>query len=132
MKKEFSSRIQLNMETEFRNSSSFSQYYMVGRSRPQSHLFQLFVTCGTDIFINMDEDKQSYKLLSNFFANGLVLCGTDGKEMMCDEASTVGDHKDSHKVGGFNPLVIDKTHFCRMFYHVSETRHAGFLCLHRL
>ena len=105
---------------------------MVGRSRPQSHLFQLFVTCGTDIFINMDEDKQSYKLLSNFFANGLVLCGTDGKEMMCDEASTVGDHKDSHKVGGFNPLVINKTHFCRMFYHVSETRHAGFLCLHIL
>ena len=120
------------MVTEFRNSSSFSQYYMVGRSRPQSHFFQLFVTCGTDIFINMDEDKQSYKLLSNFFANGLVLCGTDGKEMMCDEASTVGDHKDSHKVGGFNPLVINKTHFCRMFYHVSETRHAGFLCLHRL
>ena len=54
-----------------------------------------------------------------------MLCGTDEKEMMCDEASTVGDHKDSHKVGGFNPLVINKTHFCRMFYHVSETRHAG-------
>ena len=54
MKKEFSSRIQLNMVTEFRTSSSFSQYYMVGRSRPLSHLFPLFVTCGTDIFINMD------------------------------------------------------------------------------
>ena len=54
MKKELSSRIQLNMVTEFRNSSSFSQYYMVGRSRLLSHLFQLFVTCGTDIFIHMD------------------------------------------------------------------------------
>ena len=111
------------MVTEFRNMSIFNSHniYMVGRS-PLSHLFQLFVTCGTD----------TYKLLSNFFANGLVLCGTDEKKMMCDETSTVGDHKDSHKVGEFNPLVITKAHFCRMFYHVSETRHAGFLCLHRL
>ena len=55
IKKEFSSRIQLNMVTEFRNMSSFNSHniYMVGRS-PLSHLFQLFVTCGTDIFINMD------------------------------------------------------------------------------
>ena len=35
-----------------------------------------------------------------------MLCGTDEKKMVCDEASTVGDHKDSRKVGGFNPLVI--------------------------
>ena len=25
------------------------------------------------------------------------------KKMVCDEASTVGDHKDRHKVGGLNP-----------------------------
>ena len=30
-------------------------------------------------------------------------------------------YKDSHKVVRFNPLVITKVQFCRMFYHVWET-----------
>ena len=30
-------------------------------------------------------------------------------------------YKGSHKGVGFNPLVITKAQFCRMFYHVWET-----------
>ena len=45
IKKELSSRIQLNFETV-----RVPQNIVVGRGP----LFQLFVTCGTDIFINMD------------------------------------------------------------------------------
>lgn len=37
----------------------------------------------------------------------MVLCFVEyEKKMVCDERSAAGDHKDSHKVGGFNPLVI--------------------------
>ena len=46
-------------------------------------------------------------------------------------------YKDSHKVVGFNPLVITKAQFCRMMSHVlsslrNNLSHAGFLCLYRL
>ena len=53
------------------------------------------------------------------------------KSLVCDNVSTVQDHRVNHKVGGFNPLAITKAQFCGMFYHVTETGRAGFLCLQR-
>ena len=123
IKKELSSGIQLNFETV-----RVPHNIVVGRGP----LFQLFVTCEAEIiFINMDWNKRS---LINYFPISspmdwyFVQCE---KKLVCDEASTVRDHKDNHKVGGFNPLLITRAQFCGMFYHVSETNHAGFLCLDR-
>ena len=95
-------------------------------------LSQLFVTCGTEvILINMDWNKLSP--ISYF-----PVCSPMDwrfvqydKSLVCDNVSTVQDHRVSHKVGGFNPLAITKAQFCGMFYHVTETGRAGFLCLQR-
>ena len=40
----------------------------------------------------------------------------------CDKMSIVHDHKDNHKVGGENSLVVTKGQFCAMFYHVTERK----------
>ena len=40
----------------------------------------------------------------------------------CDKMSIVNDHKDNHKVGGENSLVVTKGQFCAMFYHVTERK----------
>ena len=82
--------------------------------------------------INMDWSKQS--LVSH-----LPICSPldwrllqFDKRLVCDNASSVQDHKNSHKVGGFNPMAITKAQFCGMFYHVTETNHTGFSCLEQL
>lgn len=95
-------------------------------------LSQLFVTSGTDVLlINMDWNKLS--VVGHF-----PICSPVhwrfvqfDKSLVCDNVSAVQDHKASHKVGGFNPLAITKAQFCGMFYHVTETSHAGFSCLDR-
>lgn len=95
-------------------------------------LSQLYVSSGKDIvLINMDWNKLipiSYFLVSSSIDWSFVQCD---KSMVCDNVSTVQDHNLSHKVGGFNPLAITKAQFCGMFYHVTETRHAEFVCLQR-
>lgn len=53
------------------------------------------------------------------------------KRLVCDNVSSVQDHKNSHKVGGFNPMAITEAQFCGMFYHVTETDRTGFSCLER-
>ena len=82
--------------------------------------------------INMDWSKQS--LVSH-----LPICSPldwrllqVDKRLVCDNVSSVQDHKNSHKVGGFNPMAITKAQFCGMFYHVTETNHTGFSCLEQL
>lgn len=79
--------------------------------------------------INMDWSKQS-------LVSYLPICSPldwrllqVDKRLVCDNASSVQDHKNSHKVGGFNPMAITKAQFCGMFYHVTETNHTGFSCL---
>ena len=51
----------------------------------------------------------------------------------CDKTSIVHDHKDNHKIGGQNPLVVTKGQFCAMFYHVTERKRSkiNFKCLQR-
>ena len=51
----------------------------------------------------------------------------------CDKTSIVHDHKDNHKVGGQNPLVVTRGQFCAMFYHVTERKRSkfNFKCLER-
>lgn len=51
----------------------------------------------------------------------------------CNKVSIVHDHTENHKVGGRNPLAIDKAQFCAMFYHVSERKrdHISYRCLQR-
>ena len=95
-------------------------------------LSQLFVTCGTDIILfNMDWNKLSpisyFQICSPMEWRFVQY----DKGLVCDNVSTVQDHTTSHKVGGFNPLAITKAQFCGMFYHVTETSHAGFVCLQR-
>ena len=95
-------------------------------------LSQLFVTCGTDIvLINMNWNKMSPVGCSQICSPMDWRFVQYSKSLMCDNVSAVQDHKNNHKVGGFNPLVITKAQFCGMFYHVTETNHAGFLCLDR-
>ena len=94
---------------------------------------QLFVSSGMEVIvINMDWSKQS--LVSH-----LPICSPldwrllqFDKRLVCDNVSSVQDHKNSHKVGGFNPMAITKAQFCGMFYHVTETNHTGFSCLEQL
>ena len=95
-------------------------------------LSQLFVSCGLDIIlINMDWNKLCP--LSYFPVRSPIdWCFVQHeKSVVCDNVSTVKDHTASHKVGGFNPLAITKAEFCGMFYHVTETSHARFVCLQR-
>ena len=95
-------------------------------------LSQLFVTSGTDIvLINMNWNKMSPVSWSQICFPLDWRLVQYSKSLMCDNVSTVQDHKDNHKVGGFNPLVITKAQFCGMFYHVTEANHAGFMCLDR-
>ena len=95
-------------------------------------LSQLFVTCGTEIIlVNMDWNK--FSAISYYpvcFPEGWRFVQYD-KTLVCDNVSAVQDHTANHKVGGFNPLAITKAQFCGMFYHVTESIHAGFLCLQR-
>lgn len=67
---------------------------------------QLFVSSGMEVIvINMDWSKQS--LVSH-----LLICSPldwrllqVDKRLVCDNASSVQDHKNSHEVGGFNPMA---------------------------
>lgn len=93
-------------------------------------LYQLFISTGVDIvLINMDWNEM---IPLSFFhlRNSLHWCFVQNDmSLVCDNVSSVQDHRASHKVGGFNPLAITKAQFCAMFYHVTETRNTGFLCL---
>lgn len=93
-------------------------------------LSQLFVTSGADVLlVNMDWNKlcpaSCFPICSPVHWRFVQF----DKSLVCDNVSTVQDHKTNHKVGGFNPLAITKAQFCGMFYHVTETSHAGFTCL---
>ncbi|XP_022783344.1 uncharacterized protein LOC111324110 [Stylophora pistillata] len=93
-------------------------------------LSQLFVSSSTDIILmNMDWSKLS-------LVSYLLICSPldwrllqFNKRLVCDNVSSVQDHKNSHKVGGFNPMAITEAQFCGMFYHVTETDRTGFSCL---
>lgn len=110
------------------NAFRIPQHVVIG----PGPLSQLFVTSGTEVLlINMDWNKLN--VVSYF-----PLCSPVhwrfvqfDKSLVCDNVSTVQDHKASHKVGGFNPLAITEAQFCGMFYHVTETSRNGFSCLDR-
>ena len=44
----------------------------------------------------------------------------------CDRMSIVHDHKDNHKVGGENSLVVTKGQFCAMFIMLLRERETKF------
>ena len=117
----------LNMELSNQFKSFRSPQNIVVGPGPLS---QLFVSCGTEIIlINMDWNKiipVSYFPVCSPMDWCFVQCG---KSLVCDNGSAVQDHTVNHKVGGFNPLAITKAQFCGMFYHVTETSRAGFVCL---
>ena len=117
----------LNMELSNQFKSFRSPQNIVVGPGPLS---QLFVSCGTEIIlINMDWNKiipVSYFPVCSPMDWCFVQCG---KSLVCDNGSAVQDHTVNHKVGGFNPLAITKAQFCGMFYHVTETSRAGYVCL---
>ncbi|PFX34538.1 hypothetical protein AWC38_SpisGene528 [Stylophora pistillata] len=95
-------------------------------------LSQLFITRRTEvILVNVDWNKVSlvsYLLISSPLDWRLLQFD---KRSICDNVSSVKDHKNNHKVGGFNPMAITEAQFCGMFYHVAETNRTRFSCLER-
>ena len=129
-KSESSSELEVSADSSVPTRNLTPQNIVVGPS-PLSQLFVVF----DNLILVMTMDWNAVEMIDSRQLSSphewAIVQKKANKE--CNKVSLVHDHKENHKVGGFDPLAITKAQFCAMFYHVTERKrdNINYKCLQR-